>query len=77
MQDPNNESKTLTFANSPFHRIIPGFMMQGGDITAGNGTGEQVLSSFPPSLKFLPDQSRSFTSSVLRSSIHPEDIPGP
>ncbi|KAG8469395.1 hypothetical protein KFE25_005850 [Diacronema lutheri] len=29
----------LTFSNSPFHRIIPGFMCQGGDITRGDGRG--------------------------------------
>jgi len=29
----------LTFANSIFHRIIPGFMAQGGDITNQDGTG--------------------------------------
>mmetsp|Transcript_21162 Transcript_21162/g.36339 ORF Transcript_21162/g.36339 Transcript_21162/m.36339 type:complete len:236 (+) Transcript_21162:113-820(+) len=27
------------FKDTFFHRIIPGFMMQGGDTTAGNGTG--------------------------------------
>lgn len=29
----------LAYEGSPFHRIIPGFMVQGGDITRGNGTG--------------------------------------
>jgi peptidylprolyl isomerase len=33
------QGKPLCFKNSPFHRIIPGFMLQGGDITSGNGFG--------------------------------------
>jgi len=29
----------LDYAGTPFHRIIPDFMIQGGDITRGNGKG--------------------------------------
>jgi len=37
------KGKKLSYVSSPLHRIIPNFMIQGGDITDGNGIGGESI----------------------------------
>eukprot|EP00923_Selenidium_pygospionis_P000892 GHVN01001384.1.p1 GENE.GHVN01001384.1~~GHVN01001384.1.p1 ORF type:complete len:184 (+),score=22.57 GHVN01001384.1:43-594(+) len=40
---PSSGGRELTYKNSLFHRITPHFMLQGGDITHGDGRGGESI----------------------------------
>ena len=45
-ENGNEQQVPRTYAQNKFHRIVPGMCFQGGDITAGNGTGGRSI--YPP-----------------------------
>ena len=62
----NARNKSLHYLGCPMHRIVSGFVAQGGDITRGDGSGGEVRSSLGPwqerSVNVLDSQSTEISS---------------